>query len=454
MAGIAFNIRKLLGRQEISSVLAAFVYSGIVSSGPWLFAVFALGMIASVGKTLCDAETVNLFMGIIIYVFAFSTVLTYGTQMAITRFLADCLYRREDNRIPSLLLTSLLLLGGIVIVFLTPAIWLLELPFQVRVQTVFLLVLVTCMWGAMIFVSTLKAYVQVSIAFVFGFGFAVPASLIIGKYFGLIGFLFGLNFGIAFVVFTLCALILKEFSGNLTIEWQVLRAHTKYPLLFFYGLTAGIGIWCDKFIFWLHFKIPIGAGLIGYPMYDSAMFLGYMTVLPSLAYFILIAETDLYDNIRKYTYLINNHGRYEALEKVRLNLVNCLKDVFIKIGIFQGILTICGITTAPVWISVLDLSPLQISILRIAMLGAFFQIGMMLFTIVLTYINGERDSFWVVLIFLGLNSSVTYLTLGNIWVHGYGYFAASFVGFFAAVFFVAFRMKHLHYYLICDPKEL
>jgi uncharacterized membrane protein len=179
-----------------------------------------------------------------------------------------------------------------------------------------------------------------------------------------------------------------------------------------------------------------------------------MTVLPALAYFILIAETDLYDNIRKYTYLINNHGNLNTLEIVRRKLESCLKEVFVKIGIFQGFLTLIGIATAPFWITQLGMSPLQISILRIAMLGAFFQMGMMLFTIVLTYINGEKNSFQIVTLFLLVNCVGTWLTLKHFWLYGYGYFAASFIGFISAVLFVSFRIKHLHYYLICAPDQV
>lgn len=451
MAGIAFNIRKLLNRQELSSVLAAFFYSGIVSSGPWLFAVLALGVIASIGKKISQPELVNTFMAIVVYVFAFSTVITYGSQMTITRFLADCLYRKEADRIPSLMLTALVQLGLSCLIISAPLVWFLDLDGINKVLTLYLMTSVAAMWGAMIFVSTLKAYIQVSVAFLIGFGAAIPASLAIGGLYGLTGFLLGLGLGITLVTFILCALILKEFDGKLEIDSSLLTSYRRYPLLFLYGTAVGIGIWGDKFILWFHHRIPVGAGLIGYPLYDGAMFIGYMTVLPSLAYFILIAETDLFQLVRKYTYLLNHHGNLKALCEIRHQIVACLKAVFFRIVVYQGLFTIFMIVTAPLWIKAVNLQPIQLSMIRISMLGAFFHMGMMLLTIVLTYLNGEKDSALIAFVFLVINLSVTWLTLNNFWLYGYGYFLAAFCGFFIGLSLVGFRLKHLHYYLICEP---
>ncbi len=451
MAGIAFNIRKLLHKRDLSSAVSAFFYSGIISSGPWLFAVFALGVIASLGKTISDPQLVNTFMGIIIYVFALTTVVTYGTQISITRFLSDCLYRKEDERIPSLLLSCLLMTGGSSVILLLPWLWYLELEWIHRLLTLYLLALVACMWGVMIFVSTLKAYIRVSLAFLVGFGLAVPASLITGKFFGLTGFLLGLNLGISVVVFILSATVLAEFPGDIRIDFRLFRSFSKYPMLFFYGLLSGLGIWVDKFLIWLYHKAPIGAGLVGFPLYDGAMFVGYMTALPALAYFILIAETDLYEIVRKYTYLINHHGNLNGLKMIRKNLIKCMQDVLVKIGVFQGLFSLFMFFTAPFWIQSLNLDITQLSILRFSIIGAFFHMGSMLLTIVLTYINGEKDSFWIVLLFLLTNLLVTCLMLGDISFYGLGYLSAAVISFLLGFYLVSFRLKHLHYFLICEP---
>lgn len=451
MAGIAFDIRKLLGKQEITSTLAAFFYSGIVSSGPWLFTVFSLGIISSIGKQVAGEEVINLFMGIIIYVFAFSTVLTYGTQMVITRYLSDCIYHQKDDEIPSLLVSTLLLVGGGAGLIAIPFIWNLDLYFWVKLEALYLFILVNCLWGTMIFVSTLKAYVQVTITFVVGFSIAIPLSLIIGRFFALPGFLFGLNCGVTIIVFVLCSIILNEFNGRITIDLGLLKAHIKFPALLIYGVFTGIGIWCDKFVFWYFHRVAIGAGLIGYPYYDGAMFIGYLTALPALAYFILIAETDLYDNIRKYSFLTQNHYNLQALDSCKRQLIECLKKSFFNMGVFQGLFSLFLILLAPTIVNALGMSPLQISILRIGILGAFFQVMTMLLVIVLTYIKGEKESLLVAGVFFILNFLLTLFTVNHFWFYGYGYFGASVISFLICLYLIYRKISSLHYTLIgCD----
>ncbi len=453
MAGIAFNIRILLNKKELSSVVAAFVYSSIVSSGPWLFIVITLGVTSSIGKTILSNNEINLFMGIIIYVFAVSMVATYGTQIVVTRYLADCIFKNEDHRIPTLLLSSVTLMIVENLVLFSPwIVFYLDLDPWTRMLSILLLVLVSAMWATMIFVSTIKAFKQVAFAFFIGFGLSTPSSLFIGSYYGLTGFLLGLTGGITIVIFLLTSMILREFKGPVKIELDILYAHKKFPLEFLYGFLTGMGIWVDKIMYWTLHQVPIGGGLVGYPIYDAAMFIGYLTVLPSFAYFILIAETDLYDSIRKYLYFTNEHGTFSDLERMKENVQNCIVLGFKNLGVFQGLLSILFILLAPAIITALDMSEMQISMLRIGILGAFFQMGMMVVIIVLGYFGGAWECFWIALSFFVINLLGTYWTLFDFWLYGYGFFLASFISFVFGCLLLGRRIKWFHYKMICDPQ--
>jgi len=45
MAGIGFELRKLLKRDTFSSLLQTYGYAGIISSGPWVLSIFAVLLI-------------------------------------------------------------------------------------------------------------------------------------------------------------------------------------------------------------------------------------------------------------------------------------------------------------------------------------------------------------------------------------------------------------------------
>lgn len=454
MAGIAFDIRKLMGRGNITSVIAAFFYSGIVSSGHWLFAVFSMSILTSIGRKIVPPEVINQFMGIVVYSFSFALILTYGSQMIITRLLADELYRENEEIIPSLLTTALLLGTILVSIPGIPFIYFMELSVLNKWLSYYLLVLTTAMGIAMIFVSTLKAYLQVFLAFLSGFTVAVPVALVIGSYWGLSGFLAGMGFGISLVVFFLCSRVLVEFEGKIQLVTDLIPLHFRYRKLFLYGLFTGLGVWIDKLVLWWVHKVPVGGGLYSFPFYDGAMFLGYLTSLPALAVFVLQSETELYENVRKYSYFVNQHGNLHVLEQLRVKTKEALQKSFVHLGVFQGIISFTAFIFSPQIIHWAGMSEAQIPVLRIAILGAYFQMGMMLFSIVLTYYNGQKEMFHIAWVFCLLNFAGSWGLSGVIELSGYGFFTASIFGFVLSAFFLYYKFKNLHFSMIAAPEKI
>ena len=42
MAGIGFELRKLLKRDSLLELMQAYAYAGIISSGPWVLSIFGI----------------------------------------------------------------------------------------------------------------------------------------------------------------------------------------------------------------------------------------------------------------------------------------------------------------------------------------------------------------------------------------------------------------------------
>ena len=54
MAGIGFELRKLLQRDSYAGLLKAYAYAGVISSGPWVLSIIGIllvGMIAAIVLT-------------------------------------------------------------------------------------------------------------------------------------------------------------------------------------------------------------------------------------------------------------------------------------------------------------------------------------------------------------------------------------------------------------------
>ncbi len=451
MAGIAFNLKKLVKSDSLQSTLSAYFYTALVTSGPWLFSVISLSLITLQGKVFTSELTGSQFMGLAIYSFAGSMILTGGTQIAVTRQISDCLYNHEESKILGLFTGTLLLTLALACIVGIPALWILALPLWTSLQVFVLFVLANIMWVTMVYISTLKAYMRIVWAFLIGFFSAVPAALIAGRYLGLDGFLLGLNLGLTCIVFILISSISIEFEGSFKPSKLVLQAHKKYWILYLTGVFVSLGIWADKMLFWYGEGISVLGPLRIYPVYDGAMFVAYLTVIPSMAYFVMIIETDFYEDLRRYFFLIENKATYLVLEYARHDVIQELKSNSIRILIFQVILTSIILFISPWLMVILHLDWNQWGIFRLACVGAFFHMAMSLVSIVLAYFDCRYELFAVGFIYLATNIIATWWTLGDYWSYGLGYVIAGFLSSGVGFFLACNHLQKLHYKTFAAP---
>ncbi|HET6923585.1 MAG TPA: exopolysaccharide Pel transporter PelG, partial [Anaeromyxobacteraceae bacterium] len=100
MAGIGFELRKMLSRDSYAGFLGAYGYAGLASSGPWVLSiggVLAIGLLAAGAVT--PPERVTQFLVAITWLMAGSLVLTGPLQLVFGRFVADRLYEGRRERI-------------------------------------------------------------------------------------------------------------------------------------------------------------------------------------------------------------------------------------------------------------------------------------------------------------------------------------------------------------------
>lgn len=105
MAGIGFQLRKILAKDRYSATLRAYVYAGMISSGPWVLSIVSVMVIGllSLGY-LVPAKEVGQFLISVTYLMAGSLILTGGLQLFFTRYVSDRLFeKRYDIILPNLL---------------------------------------------------------------------------------------------------------------------------------------------------------------------------------------------------------------------------------------------------------------------------------------------------------------------------------------------------------------
>ena len=170
MAGIGFKLRKLFlnSENEPFGSTKAFLFSVVMSVGPWFIVATALNLILLVSKTVNLSKSNQiLFMSTIFYIFIFSQIITNVFQYLVTRYVSDCIYKKKIFKIKSAYLGSVKLVS--IISFLVSTIFIKHgtLSISYKISFVVLFVSMSLSWITMIFISLLKKYKFILFCFFF-----------------------------------------------------------------------------------------------------------------------------------------------------------------------------------------------------------------------------------------------------------------------------------------------
>jgi uncharacterized membrane protein len=449
MAGIGFTLRKLVRRDDLFGMVSAHTHAAFASAGPWLFTVLALGLIGLTLPAMPSTLDFINFRIIIIYNFAFSLILAAPFYMVITRILADAIHARDVHAAPGMLL------GTLVALFITNAIpaWLfyvcyVDLPFSVQLSAVINLLLVSAVWVVGVFLSALKDYMAITRAFLVGMLLAVVCATWLADSYSTVGLLNGFSIGIAYIVFSVVANILAEYHYSFERPFGFLPFMKKYWELAAAGVCYSIAMWIDKCIMWFAPEAEVlPSHMRQYPDYDSAMFLAYLTIVPSMAAFLISVETRFFEKYLKFYRDILEHANLERIEKNMTSIIDALMMSARNFVVLQGSISFVVILIASKLFEVLNINYMQLGIFRVGVIGVFFHAMFLFLTIVLAYFDARRLALLMQALYMVLNAVLTYWLMGyGFPYYGYGYFLASLIVFVVTALLTFRHVKSLPYH--------
>ncbi len=431
MAGIGFQLRKL-GRQEsISSVVAAAGHAAVIAAGPWLFTIFALAAITMLTEEIAGRATVATFRVVVIYAFGGSLVLTAPVTIVATRRVADALWMKRPQDVPALLFGAFiwsLLASGIGVAILCLVF---NLPAPVAFSLAALSLLVALIWVALCFCGAVRDYTGVTLSFLVGLVVALVGSVAAATLeLGPAGMAAGFLVGLTMTFLGLTVRILRTFPQPVTSVVHGVHELWKGAGLYWHlavgALFGTAGVWVDKWVFWLSsVGERVEGGLIHAPLYDSAMFISSLVIIPSLAAFVMKLETDFFDRYQHYYATIKSHGTIKQIEASRARLASYTLDNLTLITVAQVGICAVLILSAPAIVEALNLQFRQIAILRFGALGAVFQFIFIASTSILLFFDRRRLYLAMQLLFFVLNLVLTAITLAiSEDYYGVGYFLA------------------------------
>jgi len=451
MAGIGFELRKVLKKGSLLSLGKMYAYSGLLGSGPWVISILAIVAVGFINiSTFSTASYTVQFQVVITYAIALasSLIITGFVQLPYTRYIADRIYegKREDV-LPSYF-------GLLFVTWLTglPMIWLavrwvfpdMDPLFYVETATVFMVL--CAVWLSNVIATSLKFFKGVVAAYFVSYGLITVASWFFPG--DLYTLLFIFIAGNVLLMTLLMAFIVREYGARRFMHFDFFDRKKFYWRLGIAGFFYNLGAWSDKFVFWMH---PLtGNQVIGKihasVVYDLPIFIAYLSIIPGMAIFFYRLEADFAEKYERYFDAVVKDGTLGLIEHYRNEMVTTIRHAIREIVVYQGIVDILIFLAAPVIFEHLKIPMLYLNLFYVLTVGALLQLGFMSVLAILFYLDRRAEAMWLTIAFFVLNTVLTLATIymGPTWF-GYGYAVSLLIVFAVSLKVLDHVMENLDY---------
>ncbi|MBR9872390.1 MAG: exopolysaccharide Pel transporter PelG [Gammaproteobacteria bacterium] len=450
MAGIGFELRRILKRDSLSSLIGAYGLASIISSGPWVLSVLGVMLIGIVSLTLAvrDLEIVQ-FLVSVTYLMAISLVLSGLFQHVFTRWVADRLYEKRNNLIlPNLmgvlwLSTVLALLGGLpAILFLLP-----DTSTLYKLLMLANFVVLCNLWPVTIFLSGMKSYYLIVGLFAVGYTTAIIAALLLSDL-GLEGLLGGLLLGHSLLLFSFLFSIIRQYPSDTLIDFSFTRRSQIFPALIATGLLFNAAVWADKFIFWFHPDTSqhIIGSLRASAIYDLAIFLAYLAIIPGMAVFLVRMETDFSEAYDRFYTAVREGDTLAHINGFRDEMVRVARNGIYEICKVQSFTLIILFIWADEILAAIGISTLYLPMFYIDLVSVSMQLILLAIQNVLFYLDSRHINVSLCVIFFASNVILTFTTIElGASFYGYGYAGATFISSVVGLALLSRKFDRLEY---------
>jgi len=451
MAGIGFELRRLLRKNTLLGLVEAYAYAGVIGSGPWVFSIVGILLIGLFSTTVVvPSFLITQFQTSVTYLVASSLILTGLVQLAFTRFVSDRLFeKKKDLILPNL--HGLLLLvvltasafGTLMLFIAFP-----ELSIAYRLLMLSGFVLMCTVWILTILLSGMKRYKAIVLLFGLSYALIVVLALALRPY-GLEGLLAGFDIGNLILLAGMWTLTVREFSNKgALVDFTFARKELLYPTLMAIGCLYNLAVWVDKFMFWYFppTSQPIIGELRASLIYDLPVFLSYLSIIPGMAVFLVRIETDFVEYYDKFYDAVRSGGSLEYIENMRDEMVYSIQQGLGEIAKIQTLAMLTTFVAGPALLQALGISELYLPLLYVQVVGAGLQVGLMAVLNVFFYLDQRRIVLALCIEFVGLNVLLTAATLRfGAALYGYGFTLAVLITLCTGLAMLSRQLNRLEY---------
>ena len=450
MAGIGFELRKLLRSQSYLGMLRAYSYASIISSGPWVFSILGLIVTGLLSLNVVRPNAlITQFQVTVAYLIMASLVLSGGLQLGFTRWVADQLFAKQREQVAPAFLGVLLVstagtgtLGWLAALVL--------FPHQSNLYRVLLcggLALLCNIWIVTVFLSGLKQYRVIVALYASGYTLSVVLAYLLRRW-GLEGLLGGFLGG-QFVMWTaMMGLVLRNFPPTQPLNLRCFAPGAMFPSLLAGGTLYNLGVWADKLMFWftpqtsMHVIVPLRAS----PIYDLPVFLAYLCVIPGMGVFLVKFETDFVEWYDKFFGAVRSGGTLHDIARFHDGMQDTVREGIYQIIKVQAITLLALYTFVNALFHAIGISDLYIPLFLIQAVAASFQVLLLAVLNVFFYLDRRREVVFITALLTVLNVVLTRVSmaLGPVYF-GYGFAMALLLTLVVGLMLVQRLFRRLEY---------
>ncbi len=449
MAGIGFRFREIADSGSYLGAIKSYIYSSVFAAGPWILTMVTISSLNAFAPPEISGETLLIFRALLSYVFAFSLILTGTFQLAIVRYIADKIFDKDREELLSLFIGSSFFFAVLSIAAGSAFFSRSEAPAEFKILAIMLFCVICLIWNGMAFLTAIKDYKFI----IFVFSSGTIASIFLCAYlktiYGLNGYLIGFFIGQLYVFSGITAEITREFFNKKGVTYYFFSYFKTYWILILSGFAYNLGIWIDKFIIW---NGPVNQCYLGNLKvsgnFDLAVFVAYLSIIPSLGYFFARIETGFYDLYRAYFSSIAGKESFEQISEKKDEIIKAVGESIISLIKIQGTITLlCYINADTIMRRFGSGGEIScVPIYKFAIIGVFFHVLFLFITIFMMYFEFYKVLLAANMIFLTLNAGLTYLALNGGYNPAAGYMSAAAASFIFSYCAFQYKIKDLLFY--------
>lgn len=449
MAGIGFQLTKLMRKRTLVGGLEAYGYAALIGSGPWVLSMVTLAILGIVLQHAASARELDLFFVAVTHIFAFSLVATGPLQLLLSRYAADCVFAKKESLVfPSLLGGLVVVLGVNALAGLVFFVGFVPAPPLFQFAAAGVLMTVSAIWIGAVYLSAVRDYGAVVRCFAVGYAVSFAAAWLLSRWAGIGGTMVGFLIGQVVLLFAIIRVVFREYGSAAPPSFAFLRYFKIQKALAGCGLVYNLGIWIDKPLHWWFSPhgYRVAGALYASPLYDEAVFLSFLSVAPGMAVFLLTLETTFAGHYSEFFRLVVEKGTLREITQTKGEMVNALREGLARLVKFQGAVTFALIVGAEPLLQSLGLGKVQTLVFQITLLGVFLLVLFLALLTVLFYLDRLRAALLCCVTFAVVNFGLTLvgLMIDERW-YGLGFTAAAAAATIVAGSFVNRAMRLLEF---------